>query len=103
MKLKPGVMVAGVQPEIMLGIMAAHTVYEGLGVELVITSVLDGKHSSRSLHYKGQAIDIRTREMTHNTAKRACELIKKALPDDFDVVLEKDHIHLEYDVKPRKT
>lgn len=30
------------------------------GKEIVVTSILDGVHSSKSLHYKGLAFDMRT-------------------------------------------
>ena len=66
--------------------------------ECVITSAMDGVHSVGSLHYSGQAIDLR---LPNDRSK--CGAIKldlaNRLGDDFDVVLEADHLHLELQAK----
>lgn len=62
-----------------------------------ITSGKDGNHSYNSLHYQGLAIDLRTRDMKN--PKMVIKLLKKALDYELDIVLEKDHIHIEYDPK----
>lgn len=95
MRLEKGVRLTGVQPELIIGLMVAEGIYRSLGFEFVITSLLDGKHSATSLHYSGNAADLRTRHMPPDIAKTARDKIAEALPDGFDVVLEKDHIHLE--------
>jgi hypothetical protein len=68
-----------------------------------ITSGDDGKHMINSLHYKGLAIDLRTRDLEGGSlgsiAKGIHAELKGLLGRDYDVVLEKDHIHLEYDPK----
>ena len=64
--------------------------------DAIITFALDGKHSKNSLHYSGYAIDLRTLDMLgrqHDVVKE----LKRVLGSDYDVVLEHDHIHLEYD------
>lgn len=65
------------------------------GKELVITSLNDGKHKKDSLHYSGKAADLRIWELQDPSL--FCAELAQALGDDFDVVLERDHIHLEYD------
>jgi len=35
------------------------------GQELIITSMLDGKHMANSLHYKGLAVDLRIWDLTY--------------------------------------
>lgn len=70
-------------------------------VACVITSAHDSQHHDGSLHYVGRAIDVRTREMAEtqrNEVVGACKL--KLGPLGFDVVLESDHLHIEYDPKP---
>ena len=101
MKLKAGVNIVGIQPELMIGLMAAETVYTKLGFELVVTSVLDGTHSETSLHYSGNAADLRTRDFPPLMGQTARDMIAKALPNDFDVILEGDHIHLEFQARKR--
>lgn len=101
MKLKPGVKVTGVSPEIAVALQVAEGVYRELGHELVVTSLLDGKHSPRSLHYVGRAFDCRTREMPPDVQNRLVARLREALGAEFDVVLESDHAHVELDPKPK--
>ena len=98
MQLKKGVSVKGIRPELLLGLTIASDVYKKLGEDLVITAVTDGKHKRGSLHFLGLGADLRTRFFSDN-GKNATKLLKEALGDEFDVVLEKDHIHLEYQPK----
>lgn len=95
--IKKGVKAKGLQPEILLAILVAKDVYHKLNVELIITSLLDGKHMANSLHYEGLAVDLRTRNMSKDDRPIATARLKKALGNEYDVVLEKDHIHVEYD------
>lgn len=66
--------------------------------ELVITSAHDGKHMDGSLHYVGRAIDVRTWACKGYEAD-VIDKAKAALGHDYDIVLEADHIHCEYDPK----
>lgn len=67
--------------------------------EIVVTSILDGVHSSKSLHYKGLAFDMRTHIYSQSVVKSIMEELEYLLGKNYDVVLEKDHIHIEYDPK----
>mgnify|MGYP001568085421 CR=1 FL=1 len=71
--------------------------YEKAGYPLVITALTDGKHMEGSLHYKGQAADLRTRDIATPVLNLIVKNAKEALGKDYDVVLEGDHVHLEYD------
>lgn len=99
MKLKSSVRLKGLQPQILLAVIIANDVYDRHGRELVITSVNDSRHGDDSIHYKGNAIDIRTRYFSLDEKIAVYKEIKQQLTIDFDVVLEKDHIHIEYDPK----
>jgi hypothetical protein len=99
MRFKKGVKINGAKPEIVLCIMVCDSVYKKYGKELVITSVTDGKHSSGSLHYPGFAIDTRTRVFTKEELPLVKKDLQDALTDEFDVVLEKDHFHIEFQPK----
>ena len=104
MKLKPGVNPFGLKPELLLALMVAESVWTQSGVELVVTSLNDGKHSKTSLHYAGCAADIRTNNITEIGKKEwLVEQLRFCLGQnpDYDVILEIDHIHIEYQPKYR--
>ena len=63
--------------------------------ELVITSTYEGTHSEGSLHYADLAEDIRR----HKKGQEVRDELKNKFGMDYDVVLEDDHIHIEYDPK----
>lgn len=105
MKLKPGVRLKGLSPQMVLAAMVVDDLYKKRGLECVITSGNDSKHMLGSLHYSGNALDFRThyQELNHLEIDLRDE-IRECLGPDFDVVLEGvgtpgEHIHLEYDVK----
>lgn len=76
-------------------------VFHHLGHNLVITSGTDSTHGPHSLHYSNNAIDIRTRDLPPELQSAIFVELKSALDNlGFDIVLEKDHIHLEFDPKP---
>jgi hypothetical protein len=60
LRLKRNARATGVRPELLLAIKVAEEKYAHHGHVLVITSLLDGVHSSTSLHYAGCAADLRT-------------------------------------------
>lgn len=100
--LKLGVDIRGIAPECVLGILVAAQVYEERGVPFVVTSVKDSKHMAKSLHYQGKAFDCRL-PSRYTRAQETDRLIhadlKEALGPQWDVILESDHLHLEFDPK----
>jgi hypothetical protein len=99
MRLKPGVSLRGVKPETVAGMHIADGVCNDRFYELVITSVTDGKHSPNSLHYVGYAFDMRTRDLSQVDKKNLAVDLREALGQEFDVVVEKTHIHVEFQPK----
>jgi hypothetical protein len=97
--IKRGVNADGLQPEILLAIIEAREIYRDLNAELIITSLLDGKHMPGSFHYKGLAVDLRTRHLTKTDRALVAARLRVALGPEYDVVLEKTHMHVEYDPK----
>ena len=64
-----------------------------------ITSANDGDHSEGSLHFNTRAFDIRISNIighVDNEARAWAERMQVALGDDYDVLLERDHIHVEH-------
>ncbi len=101
--IKPGVRITGMRPEILLAAIAAERVYDEAGHDFTITACVDGKHMAGSLHYAGAAIDVRTRDITAADVQKLIARIKACLADDFDVLLEVDHIHIEFQPKQALT
>ena len=75
-------------------------IYLGVtGKEPIITSANDGQHMTKSLHYVGRAIDLRTRNLSLSEQRVVLRELKLRLGNAFDIILEPDHIHLEFDPK----
>ena len=72
-------------------------IYGAHNEDLYITSQREGLHGDITLHYDGWAFDVR--KPKHTSVVIIVDLIKQTLGPDFDVVIEKDHIHIEYDPK----
>lgn len=101
MVLKQGVNPMRLQPELLLALLVADGVWRGVGQELVVTSLNDSKHSNGSLHYAGCAADLRTRYFTGDQVLLVADTLRDALGNckDYDIVVEADHIHIEYQPK----
>jgi len=102
MKLKPGVRLLGIRPELVVALLIADGLFREAGAECVITSCIDGKHSRGSKHYSGCAFDLRTHSLSNPSA--TAMTLQVRLGSDFDVILEdasgpNQHIHVEYDPK----
>ena len=96
MLIKAGVDISRLRPEIRKKLNEiARRVWSIGQEELTITSTYEGNHSEGSLHYANLAIDIRS----CNKAMEMRDELRDKLGMDYDVVLEFDHIHIEYDPK----
>lgn len=102
LRTKHGVSMNGIQPEMVMGINIAYSYFISMGMrEMVITSIVDGKHSPGSLHYVGYAADVRIWAIESNGLAEFTQGLAEELGEEFDVVLEKDHIHIEFQPKIR--
>jgi hypothetical protein len=97
--LKPGVCITGMRPEILLALVVAERAYQELGQDCTVTACVDGKHSTGSLHYAGQAIDLRTRNVPLADLQKLAERIRECAGRNYDVILEADHLHVEFQPK----
>jgi hypothetical protein len=104
MQIKPGVSLVNVSWRMFHAALVAEEIYARQGSECIITSAGEGKHMRSSKHYARnnpsrmiEAIDIRRRNITDPA--RACREIQAKLGRDYDCVLERDHLHIEWDQK----
>ena len=93
MKFKEGVVWQDMHPAIESSLSVVDSIFKEFQNELVVTSGRDGHHMVTSLHYRGKAYDARTK----NVLELLTKLIKDKLGSAYDVVLESDHIHIEFD------
>ena len=94
--VKPGVRIDGLKPEAFFGMMLCAGFFKDAGQVFTVTSVCEGKHKQTSLHYFGQAFDIRTRDLRNVTPAWVSERLLEVLGSQFQVIVEPDHIHVEF-------
>jgi len=101
-RIEEGVRLAGIRSELVLGLLIADQVFGRYEQECVITSAMRdrGPEDALSLHHVGLAADLRTRDLPGGDVAGAIRIdLSAALSRDWDVVLEEDHIHMEFDPK----
>jgi len=101
MRFKAGVNPEGVAREIWYALGFVDALSHILaGGEVTATSLNDGQHNPGSLHPQGRAADFRTREESPDVQSAIYAMLREWLgPIGFDVVLEDDHLHVEWDPK----
>jgi hypothetical protein len=101
---KPGVRFAVITPALlhMLGVLERLShMLPGLPAEgLVITAGSDGTHMAGSKHYTGEAIDLRTKTLTHVAKAALIDRLRAELGPQFTVLLEdedrpNEHLHCQ--------
>jgi hypothetical protein len=96
MLIKAGVDISRLRPQIRKKLNeTARRVWAIEQKELRITSTYEGNHSEGSLHYADLAVDIGR----DKKGQEVRDELKHKFGMDYDVVLEPDHIHIEYDPK----
>jgi hypothetical protein len=109
MLTKKGIDLTRLNKEIRRGLSVIDCIYQNHGSELTVTSTYDGVHKKGSKHYDNDAVDCRLWDLDGSTdgvisvedlkiAKVICGEIQAKLGNLFDVILERDHIHVEYDI-----
>lgn len=97
---KTGVKLIGVHPQTFFAIYVADQVYQSVtNKEVTVTSCNDSNHSRTSLHYAGYAVDLRIKDVDKALWETLRTEIAKRLTDEYDVILESNHIHIEYQPK----
>lgn len=96
-KFKEGVRLVELNDALLKMFEGIDKVFLVMGHVPTITSVNDGAHMQGSKHYSNEAVDLRTRDIQQYSLEEVCNDLRNILGPDYDVVLEKDHCHLEYD------
>lgn len=99
MKIKEGANIQGLDIRMRPVLIAADMVWQNHGHELCVTAGLDGEHSAGSLHYFGLAVDLRTRYFYVTERREVAADLRASLNSNYDVVLHRSHIHVEFDPK----
>jgi hypothetical protein len=97
--VKSGVTLKTLKPEILKALEIAQRAYTLFGFKLTVTSTNDSKHMRGSKHYVDQAFDTRVWGIKLEMQKCIVDFAKAKLGKDYDIVIEKDHIHWEWDPK----
>lgn len=95
--------------ELVLAILVARDVFGELGFDCRLTCGANGTHSSRSHHYKGDAVDFGVAHIPEPRrrveADRAAGLLRERLGRDFVIIVEHTngiptHIHCAFRPDP---
>jgi hypothetical protein len=98
-KVKPGVKLNALKPQMTLVLQVANEVYQKHNVmECWITRGNEHADGSleHSLHYIGHALDFRSRNIPQQIRIQVRDAIMAALGDDYQSKPITNHIHIEY-------
>ena len=93
MLIKAGVDISRLKKEMRVALNVCDMVLRQHEIEVTVTSTFEGTHSAGSLHYAHQAVDIRSESITGDIVDE----FRQQLSNNYDVVDEGSHIHIEYD------
>jgi hypothetical protein len=96
LKFKPGVEPVGIKGPTVLAIVALNDLFKQYRHDLTVTSVVDGTHGPKSYHRFGMAFDFRTLGIPKASLNGIVGLFKQSMPG-WDIIIEKDHGHVEFD------
>lgn len=104
LQLKTSVKLTGLQPQMVLAALIADSLYERSSLLLRITSANDSTHKPGSKHYDGLALDLGTKledgsQYTNILKVNLASELRLALGPEYDVVVEANHLHIEFDPK----
>ena len=106
MRLKSGVRVLGIKPEVLFIIHAADPIWQSYGLPsgVTVSGGVEGVHVRASEHYTGLALDLRVHDLPPGKGLEAFVFLGGALGVDFDLFHEKigtpaEHFHCHYNPK----
>ena len=96
MLIKSGVDIFRLKRQIRRALNHVDIVYAKYDQEVVVTSAYEKDHSPSSLHYGNDAFDIRKPK---SYEKEILAELRRRLGNNYDIVAEKTHWHIEWDPK----
>ena len=103
MKIKAGVLLKNLQPQMALAAVVIDSVFRRAGYDATITSAADGNHKGKPVagdtvdpHYAGKALDIRTQDVKDEDIVSLVAALKLCLGEEFVVIFEGSHIHMQW-------
>jgi len=102
MRVKSGVQLSGTQFEMRDACLCYGAEMRSLGGQPEITSGSEGAHGDGSYHFYGYALDFSIKGLTLGEQRSIVASMRIFLSSFYDVVLEDDHIHVEFDVTRAK-
>ena len=91
--------VRGLRPEMAIAWTLIVMVMERRGCVARLSSGTDGRHTRGSSHYRGHAIDVSKRDIDVQKHDEILIAMRRALGDDYDVIDEATHWHVQF--KPK--
>ena len=93
----------GLKPEIVCTFTILNQLSEEYELDFILTSGIDRNHMRNSLHYAGMAVDFTwagyDRAIGKNRGSYIASRLKARLGTNYDVCVENDHIHIEFQQK----
>jgi len=74
-------------------------VFREFNMEPVITSTYEGSHSPSSLHYDLEDYGATDFRKPRRDLDKIVKRLREVLGEDYDVVIMRTHIHVEFDPK----
>ena len=100
MKWTSSVRFKDLKPQLLLAAIRVDEIYKDIGFVCWITSANDKNHTApNSKHYTGEALDFRIFNIPVEKHEELLDRVYTSLGIEYDVILEKDHLHVEYDPK----
>jgi len=101
LRFKPAVRIGHFNEPLALMLLEACTWSLLTGIDVEINSIRDSApdRASRSLHPFDLAVDFDTVGDQATDLERLADYFRRVLPTPFDIVLEGDHVHVEWDAR----
>lgn len=100
--IKKGVRLHGVCPQMFWAAHVVEQLWKEHNLPFCITSGIEGKHSERSDHWRGDALDFRTwadltgKQLDSDTKKSLLTELQRLLGEEYFILMEHNHLHISY-------